>query len=38
MHPFDLEKLHWSRYEDLLRQAEVERLIRAAAGHESQRT
>jgi hypothetical protein len=37
MHPFYLEKLYRSRYEDLLRQAEVERLIRAATGHEPQR-
>ncbi|HEX6554838.1 MAG TPA: hypothetical protein VF026_18875 [Ktedonobacteraceae bacterium] len=37
MHPFYLEKLYWSRHEDWLRQAEVERLIRAATGHESQR-
>ena len=37
MHPFYLEKLYRSRYEDWLRQAEVERLIRAAADHEPQR-
>ncbi len=37
MHPFYLEKVHWSRYEDWLRQAEVERLIRAATVHEPQR-
>lgn len=30
MHPFYLEKLYQSRYEDWLRQAKVERLIRAA--------
>ena len=34
MHPFYLEKLYWSRYEDWLRQAEVERLIRAGNGHQ----
>jgi hypothetical protein len=38
MHPFYLEKLHRSRYEEWLRQAEVERLIRAATAHEPQRT
>lgn len=37
MHPFYLEKLYRSRYEDLLREAEVERLIRTAPGHEPQR-
>ena len=37
MHPFYLEKLYRSRYEDLLRQAEVERLVRAATGHQPQR-
>jgi hypothetical protein len=29
--------LYRSRYEDLLRQAEVERLVRAATGHQPQR-
>ena len=38
MHPFYLEKLHRSRYEEWLHQAEVERLIRASTGHEPQRT
>jgi len=37
MHPFYLEKLYLSRHEDWLRQAEVERLIRATARHEPQR-
>ena len=37
MHPFYLEKLYRSRYEDLLHQAEIERLVRAATGHEPQR-
>ena len=37
MHPFYLEKLYRSRNEALLHEAEVERLIRAAAEHESQR-
>ena len=37
MHPFYLEKLYLSRHEDLVRQAEVERLIRAATGHKPQR-
>jgi hypothetical protein len=37
MHPFYLEKLYWSRYEDWLRQAEVERLVRAANGHPPRR-
>lgn len=37
MHPFYLEKVYRSRYEDLLCQAEVERLIRAATRHEPRR-
>jgi hypothetical protein len=37
MHPFYHEKLYRSRYEEWLRQAEVERLVRAATGHEPQR-
>ena len=37
MHPFYLEKLYLSRHEDLLREAEVERLIRTADGHEPRR-
>lgn len=37
MHPFYLEKLYRSRYEEWLRQAEVERLIQAAPRHKPQR-
>jgi hypothetical protein len=37
MYPFYLERLYRSRYEDMLRQAEVERLVRAATGHQPQR-
>jgi len=37
MHPFYLEKLYWSRYEDWLRQAEVERLALAATEHQPRR-
>ena len=37
MHPFYLEKLYLSRREEWLRQAEVERLVRAATGHEPRR-
>jgi hypothetical protein len=37
MHPFYLDKLYRSRYEEWLRKAEVERLIRAANGNEPQR-
>ncbi len=37
MHLLHLEKLSRSRYEDLLREAEVERMIRATTGHERQR-
>ena len=37
MHPLYLEKVYRSRYEAWLRQAEVERLVRAASGHQPQR-
>ena len=37
MHPLYLEALYRSRYEDLLHEAEVERLIRAATGRKPQR-
>ncbi len=33
MHPLHLEMLSRSRYENLLREAEVERIIRATTGH-----
>ncbi|HEX6551790.1 MAG TPA: hypothetical protein VF026_03445 [Ktedonobacteraceae bacterium] len=37
MHPFYLEKLYRSRYEDWLRQAEGERLVRVASVHQPRR-
>ena len=37
MYPLYLEMLYRNRYEDLLRQAEVERLVRAANGHQPRR-
>lgn len=37
MHPLYLEMLYWSRSQDYLRQAEVERLIRAATKREPRR-
>jgi hypothetical protein len=38
MYPFHFETLRGSRYEDLLREATVERMIRASTGQEPRRT
>ncbi|HLZ58011.1 MAG TPA: hypothetical protein VKR06_13815 [Ktedonosporobacter sp.] len=36
MHPFFLEKLSWSRYDDLLHQAQAEQMALRATRHEPQ--